>query len=54
MSEVRNYRTQEEAIVAAIDDMKSGDKLTVHREHCRKFSKWWRRCTCEPDIWVCP
>ena len=53
-----SYRTQQEAIVAAIDQMVAGDKLTVHEEHCRigDARMWWqwRRCTCEPLTWIFP
>lgn len=45
----KNYSTQGEAIVAALDAMEEGDTLTVHEQHC---TMWRGQCCCEPRTWT--
>lgn len=42
------YDTQQEAIVAALDDMEEGDTLIVHEQHCTGPDS----CCCKPQRWT--
>lgn len=42
------YDTQEEAIVAALDELKEGETLVVHEQHCKGPDA----CCCTPQRWT--